>query len=189
VIGVVLPDKKVRESLPDAVNAPLAGGIDALSHRHPGPPTSARRSPGHLHPRRRARAYRRRGQRRGDDPPQHGHHARFLMTDAALDPDTLQRALREAVEQSFNAILRRRRHVDERHGAAHGLGQTVIECPSLREDSPTSSAPSTKSAATWPGMIVRDGEGATRVMELEVRGARSERDARLAATLWPPRRW
>ena len=30
-------------------------------------------------------------------------------------------------------------------------------------------------------MIVRDGEGATRVMELEVRGARSERDARLAA--------
>ena len=30
-------------------------------------------------------------------------------------------------------------------------------------------------------MIVRDGEGATRVMELEVRGARSERDAQLAA--------
>jgi glutamate N-acetyltransferase/amino-acid N-acetyltransferase len=30
-------------------------------------------------------------------------------------------------------------------------------------------------------MIVRDGEGAIRVMELEVRGARSDRDARLAA--------
>ena len=30
-------------------------------------------------------------------------------------------------------------------------------------------------------MIVRDGEGATRVMELEVRGAKTERDARLAA--------
>src|SRR5205814_2994419 len=30
-------------------------------------------------------------------------------------------------------------------------------------------------------LIVRDGEGATRVMELEVRGARSDRDARLAA--------
>jgi len=30
-------------------------------------------------------------------------------------------------------------------------------------------------------MIVRDGEGATRVMELEVRGARSVRDAKLAA--------
>ena len=30
-------------------------------------------------------------------------------------------------------------------------------------------------------MIVRDGEGATRVMELEVRGGRTERDAKLAA--------
>jgi glutamate N-acetyltransferase/amino-acid N-acetyltransferase len=30
-------------------------------------------------------------------------------------------------------------------------------------------------------MIVRDGEGATRVMQLEVRGAKSERDAKLAA--------
>src|SRR5204862_4181716 len=30
-------------------------------------------------------------------------------------------------------------------------------------------------------MIVRDGEGATRVMELEVRGARNDREAKLAA--------
>jgi glutamate N-acetyltransferase/amino-acid N-acetyltransferase len=30
-------------------------------------------------------------------------------------------------------------------------------------------------------MIVRDGEGATRVMELEVRGARSDRDAKMTA--------
>ena len=30
-------------------------------------------------------------------------------------------------------------------------------------------------------MIVRDGEGATRVMEIEVNGAKTERDARLAA--------
>jgi len=30
-------------------------------------------------------------------------------------------------------------------------------------------------------MIVRDGEGATRVMELEVKGARTDRDAKLAA--------
>src|SRR6185503_12202239 len=32
VIGVVLPDKKVRQSLPDAVNRLSVGGIDALSH-------------------------------------------------------------------------------------------------------------------------------------------------------------
>src|SRR3954451_15717487 len=32
VIGVVLPDKKVRESLPDAVTRLSSGGIDAFSH-------------------------------------------------------------------------------------------------------------------------------------------------------------
>jgi len=38
-----------------------------------------------------------------------------------------------------------------------------------------------KVCRTLAWMIVRDGEGATRVMELEVRGARSNRDAELAA--------
>src|SRR5450432_934001 len=32
VIGVVLPDKKVTDSLPDAVNRLSTGGVDALSH-------------------------------------------------------------------------------------------------------------------------------------------------------------
>ncbi len=32
VIGVVLPDKKVRDFLPDAVSRLSLGGVDALSH-------------------------------------------------------------------------------------------------------------------------------------------------------------
>src|SRR5579859_6737669 len=32
VIGVVLPDRKVSEALPDAINRLSTGGIDALSH-------------------------------------------------------------------------------------------------------------------------------------------------------------
>src|SRR2546430_9503639 len=32
VIGVVLPDQKVREALPDSIARPAQGGIDPLSH-------------------------------------------------------------------------------------------------------------------------------------------------------------
>jgi glutamate N-acetyltransferase/amino-acid N-acetyltransferase len=100
----------------------------------------------------------------------------FVMTDAALDAATLQRALKEAVDQSFNAIS-----VD---------GDTSTnDCVLLMA---SGKIPAARDLAdfqralnqvcrelSW--MIVRDGEGATRVMEVEVRGARTARDAQLAA--------
>ena len=105
----------------------------------------------------------------------------FVMTDAALDPATLQRALKLAVDRSFNAIS-----VD----GDTSTNDTVLLLASgkLGNVAPTPSAAlhdfqraldAVCRDLAW--MIVRDGEGATRVMQLEVRGAKSERDAKLAA--------
>src|SRR5438552_9426326 len=104
VIGVVLPDKKVREALPDAVTRLSSGGIDAFSHAilttdvgpklaqasfilggQRGRIVGVAKGAGMIH-------------------PNMATMLSFVMTDAALDAATLQRALKEAVDQSFNAI-------------------------------------------------------------------------------------
>jgi len=119
----------------------------------------------------------------------------FVMTDAALDAAMLQRALKEAVDQSFNAIS-----VDGDTStndtvllmASGKLGEQPSAGSNQRPASGKQLAASSKQLADFQNalnkvcrdlawMIVRDGEGATRVMELEVRGARSARDAQLAA--------
>jgi len=102
----------------------------------------------------------------------------FVMTDANLAPATLQRCLKQAVEQSFNAIS-----VDGDTStndtvlllASGKLGNA--ERASL--DDFQRALDSVCRELAW--MIVRDGEGATRVMEIEVRGAKNEKDAKLAA--------
>jgi glutamate N-acetyltransferase/amino-acid N-acetyltransferase len=102
----------------------------------------------------------------------------FVMTDAALDPVTLRRALTTSVDQSFNAIT-----VD---GDTSTNDTVLLMASGKLGNVPRADTSDFQRALdavcrdlAW--MIVRDGEGATRVMELEVRGARSERDARLAA--------
>src|SRR5213593_1776741 len=177
VIGVVLPDKRVREALPDAVTRLSSGGIDAFSHAilttDVGPKLAQA-------------SFTLGGQRlrivgvakgAGMIHPNMATMLSFVMTDAALDAATLQRALKEAVDQSFNAIS-----VD---------GDTSTnDCVLLMASGqlPTANGQLTdfqnalnKVCRDLAWMIVRDGEGATRVMELEVRGARSARDAQLAA--------
>jgi glutamate N-acetyltransferase/amino-acid N-acetyltransferase len=99
----------------------------------------------------------------------------FVMTDAALDPKTLQRCLKIAVDQSFNAIS-----VD----GDTSTNDCVLLMASGQAGSPDLHSFQNALNAVcrdlaW--MIVRDGEGATRVMELEVRGARNDREAKLAA--------
>lgn len=178
VIGVVLPDKKVREALPDARTRLSPGGIDAFSHAilttDVGPKVAqASFTIGG----RRARIV---GVAKGAGMihPNMATMLSFVMTDAALSVASLQRALKEAVDQSFNAIS-----VD---------GDTSTnDCVLLLASGKAGNAESADATdfqralnalcreLAW--MIVRDGEGATRVMELEVRGARNEREAKLAA--------
>ncbi len=46
----------------------------------------------------------------------------FLTTDAAVEPGPLADLLRIAVRDSFNSMIGRRLHVDQRHRGPHGLG-------------------------------------------------------------------
>ncbi len=178
VIGVVLPDRKLREALPNALTRLSAGGVSALSHAilttDVGPKVAqASLTIGG----KRARIV---GVAKGAGMihPNMATMLAFVMTDAALPPATLRRTLKIAVDQSFNAIS-----VD---------GDTSTnDCVLLMANGKAENAESAESAdfqralnavcreLAW--MIVRDGEGATRVMELEVRGARNDREARLAA--------
>jgi len=175
VIGVVLPDKKVTEALPDAVARLSPGGIEALSHAilttdvGPKVAQSSFAAGG-----KRARVVGV-GKGAGMIHPNMATMLAFVMTDATLEPKTLQHCLKIAVDQSFNAIS-----VDgdtSTNDCVLLMASGQAGLPDLHEFQRALNAVCRDLA--W--MIVRDGEGATRVMELEVRGARNEREAKLAA--------
>ncbi|HEX8169347.1 MAG TPA: bifunctional glutamate N-acetyltransferase/amino-acid acetyltransferase ArgJ [Thermoanaerobaculia bacterium] len=178
VIGVVLPDKKVRAFLPDAVSRLSTGGVEALSHAilttDVGPKVAqatfilggkrgrlvgVAKGAGMIH-------------------PNMATMLGFLMTDADLAPAALQRALKSAVDRSFNVIS-----VDGDTSTNDSV--FLLASGKLGNDADADLADFQRALdalcreLAW--MIVRDGEGATRVMELEVTGARNERDAKLAA--------
>jgi glutamate N-acetyltransferase/amino-acid N-acetyltransferase len=177
VIGVVLPDKKVRTSLPDAINRLSSGGVDAFSQAilttDVGPKV--------------AQASFNLGGKRGRIVgvakgagmihPNMATMLGFVMTDANVAPGALQRALRDAVDQSFNSVS-----VD----GDTSTNDTVLLLASGKLENAAADLTDFQRALNavcrdlaW--MIVRDGEGAIRVMEVEVTGARSEKDAKLAA--------
>jgi glutamate N-acetyltransferase/amino-acid N-acetyltransferase len=178
VIGVVLPDKKVRDFLPDGVTRLSVGGVEALSHAilttDVGPKV--------------AQASFTLGGKRGRIVgvakgagmihPNMATMLAFLMTDAAVAPAALQGALKKAVDESFNSVS-----VD----GDTSTNDTVLVMASgkLGNEEDDDLADFQRALAVvcrdlaW--MIVRDGEGATRVMELRVEGAKTQKDARLAA--------
>ena len=178
VIGVVLPDKKIREALPGAVTRLSSGGVEALSHAilttDIGPKvTQASFTIGG----KRARIV---GVAKGAGMihPNMATMLSFVMTDAAIAPSALQKCIKEAVDESFNSIS-----VD----GDTSTNDTVLVLASggagNDEDADLTAFQKAlnKVCRDLAWMIVRDGEGATRVMELEVEGARSEKDAKLAA--------
>ena len=175
VIGVVLPDKKVTEALPDSVARLSPGGIAALSHAilttdvGPKVAQASFKSGG-----KRARIV---GVAKGAGMihPNMATMLAFVMTDADVDAKTLQRCLKIAVDQSFNAIS-----VDgdtSTNDCVLVMSSGQAGLPVLHDFQRALNTVCRDLA--W--MIVRDGEGATRVMELEVRGARNDREAKLAA--------
>jgi len=181
VIGVPLPDAKIRAALPDAVARLSPGGIDAASHAilttDVGPKVAS--------------AAFRLGNRRGRIVgfakgagmihPNLATMLAFVMTDVAAAPEYLRRALREAADATFNAIS-----VDGDTStndtvllmASGRLGNEPLASADDDADFRRALANVCRDLA-W--RIVRDGEGATRVMEITVRGAATEKEARLAA--------
>jgi len=106
----------------------------------------------------------------------------FITTDALISPELLQSALGYAVERSFNMIT-----VDGdtstndmvlvmANGAAGGK-----ELKEGDKEFDLFQAALLEVCTTLAKMIARDGEGATKLLEVKVSNAASEADARLAA--------
>lgn len=106
----------------------------------------------------------------------------FLTTDAAVDAPQLQEALRYAVDRSFHMVS-----VDGDTSTNDMVVVVANGWSGARPLAPGSAAYSrfvqalTAVCARLARAIARDGEGATRLLEVRVKGAPSEEDARLAA--------
>jgi len=106
----------------------------------------------------------------------------FLVTDAAIEPGLLRRLFREAVDSSFNVIT-----IDgdtSTNDTALLMANGMAGNPLISEGTPE--------AESFAGLlrqvllslsrqIVRDGEGATKLVEIRLLGARSDADAKRAA--------
>ncbi len=108
----------------------------------------------------------------------------FVVTDAAIAPALLRRALREVAARTFNSIT-----VDgdtSTNDTLAILANGTSGAPRITRHSSLVTRHSFVSALekvchSLALAIVADGEGAQRVVEIEVRGARSDRDARRVA--------
>jgi len=105
----------------------------------------------------------------------------FLTTDAAVPAPVLRRALRAAIDRSFNCIS-----VDgdtSTNDTAILLANGAAGTPPLLEeddDYRRFTGALTAVATDLAKMVVKDGEGATRLVTVTVRGARAPEDARRA---------
>ncbi|NOZ25256.1 MAG: bifunctional glutamate N-acetyltransferase/amino-acid acetyltransferase ArgJ [Nitrospirae bacterium] len=106
----------------------------------------------------------------------------FLLTDLAVEKKTLKRTLREATDRTFNLIT-----VD---GDMSTNDTVIMMANGLAGNSPlTETSPGYRRFRTallelmdeLSRMIVKDGEGATRLMIIRLRGARNAADAKKAA--------
>src|SRR6202030_1200847 len=103
----------------------------------------------------------------------------FITTDVAIESGGLKRALKMAVEESFNRIT-----VD---GDMSTNDSVIALANGLARNSKSEIARSKFQGALnfvcleLAKMIVRDGEGTSRFVALRLRGARNDRDAELAA--------
>jgi glutamate N-acetyltransferase/amino-acid N-acetyltransferase len=109
----------------------------------------------------------------------------FFTTDAAVEPALLRRALVEAVGESLNRVT-----VDgdtSTNDCAIVLASGARPAPAIDREGPAFDA--FRGALTEAGrqlarMLVRDGEGVTRIAEVRVEGARTPADAdRIARTV------
>jgi len=105
----------------------------------------------------------------------------FITTDAVISPDVLQRSLEKAIRRSFNMIS-----VDgdmSTNDMVLLLANAKAKNRPIREKSAEEAAFTRALGAICLHLakaMVRDGEGATKFVEIQIKGARSEADAREA---------
>ncbi len=107
----------------------------------------------------------------------------YITTDAAVTAPVLQQALHAAVNKSFNMIT-----VDGDTSTndtlavlANGLAGNPLIDSSSHPDYPAFCEALTTVLIELAKLVVRDGEGATKFLEITVTGAHSQADAKLAA--------
>jgi glutamate N-acetyltransferase/amino-acid N-acetyltransferase len=181
VIGVVLPDERVRAALPEAKARLSASGVEAASRAILTTDVSPKVA-------RAAFAWKgRRGsvvgiaKGAGMIHPNMATMLAFILTDAAATPRFLKSTLHAAADGSFHAIS-----VDGDTStndtlllmASGAMGGPAMSAPG---DAPDFRRAVTEVCAKLAWLMVRDGEGATRVLDVAVTGARSVADARAAA--------
>jgi glutamate N-acetyltransferase/amino-acid N-acetyltransferase len=105
----------------------------------------------------------------------------FIVTDAAINSDALRAALREAVDKSFNMV-----NIDQDTSTSDMvliLANGRAKNPTITKDKPDKQFQAALECAlielAW--MIASDGEGASRLIEVEVKNAKNIEDARKAA--------
>lgn len=106
----------------------------------------------------------------------------FIVTDIAITPRALDSALRESVNMSFNRLT-----VDNdmsTNDTVMIMANAVLDNKPITKSSPLyQQFKNALSKVTYElsRMIARDGEGATRLIEIVIRGAATESDAEKAA--------
>lgn len=106
----------------------------------------------------------------------------FVASDANISSSLLVRSLKIAVDQSFNRIT-----VDgdtSTNDIALAFANGLSGCPRIRGGSPEYLAFQeglNRVTSSLAEMIVRDGEGATKMIRVEVKGAQSQKEAELVA--------
>jgi len=106
--------------------------------------------------------------------PNMGTMLAFLFTDAVLSKDTLDSCLRKAVDKSFNMIV-----VDGDTSTNDMALITATGYNDCKEEAFQEGLDHV--CVSLAKMIAKDGEGASKLVEARVIGARSTEDARLAA--------
>ena len=107
----------------------------------------------------------------------------FLLTDAAATPGFLRAALREVADDTFNCVS-----VDGECSTsdtvlllASGRAQNALLRDRASRGAPALVGALREVSGELARALARDGEGATKLVDVVVRGARSEGEARLAA--------
>jgi glutamate N-acetyltransferase/amino-acid N-acetyltransferase len=114
--------------------------------------------------------------------PQMATMLAFILTDIAVEKNALRAALREAVEDSFNRVTVEgdTSTNDTVLALANGmLGNREITCESGHFR--TFKAALSEVTCELSRMIARDGEGATKLIEIEIMGAKTDGQARKGA--------
>ena len=180
VIGVALDIEKIRRGLPDAMAA-LGGDQGANGRAGDHDDRSVSEGSGGAADDRRPRHHdRRHGQGLRDDRADDGDDARVLTTDAAVPRPLLERALREVVDDTFNAIT-----VDGECSTndcvmllANGASGVDDRRRELRRLRRTRSAPS---ACGWRSASCAAAKARPSSITVTVTGAASPAEARRAA--------